>query len=98
MTHLHACSRCRKAYYCGAECQRKQWKGGHRRHCRKPGQIEPGDYVRLNGLQARPEMNGMVVQVIREAAQPGRWETRIPGGDRSVSIAQEKMEQLRPLK
>jgi len=100
VAHLQSCSRCKKAYYCSADCQRKQWReGGHKQHCRLPGQIMPGDYVLLNGLQARPELNGIVVQAVRAVPeQPGRWETRIPGGERSVSIAQEKMEQLRPLK
>ena len=43
-------------------------------------------------------MNDTLTQVI--AADPnaqGRWETRIPGGNVSISIASEKMEQLRPL-
>ena len=28
------CSRCKIAFYCSVECQRKHWKeGGHKRHC-----------------------------------------------------------------
>lgn len=101
VTHLRSCSRCKKAYYCGAECQRKQWKvGGHKQHCRELGRIEPGDYVRLNGINARPQLNGMVVRVVGpDPKDMNRMEVRIGvGNERSISIAKEKMEQLRPLK
>lgn len=27
------CGRCRAAYYCGKECQRKDWKAGHKERC-----------------------------------------------------------------
>jgi len=101
LTQLNQCSRCHRAYYCSAECQKQQWRkegGGHKTYCRKPGQIEAGDYVRLHGLQAKPELNGMIVQVVRRAPNnTDRWETRMPGGEKAVSIAQDKMEQLRPL-
>ena len=99
LKHLLNCARCKKTYYCGKECQRKQWTAGHKELCRKPGQIKPGDYVRLNAIQSKPEINAQVVEVVKEDAQTeGRWELRIPGGDRSISIAAAKMEQLRPLK
>jgi hypothetical protein len=99
MDHLKSCARCRRTFYCCGECQKKQWKAGHKQYCRKPGQVKPGDYVRLNGIESRPEVNGEVVQVVRaDPKQEGRWETRIPGGDSSISIASEKMELLRPLK
>jgi len=101
LTHLFSCSRCKKAFYCSAECQRKQWnkKCGHKKYCREPGQVEPGDYVRLNGLQAKPELNGMIVQVVGQVPNnPSRLEVRLSGGNRSLSIPKDKMEQMRPLK
>ena len=30
---LHACSGCGAARYCGTECQRKDWRGGHKALC-----------------------------------------------------------------
>lgn len=99
LTHLDTCSRCKRAYYCGKDCQTKAWKAGHKRACRAPREVKPRDYVRLNGIQSIPEMNGEIVQVIRaDPVHEGRWEVTIPGGDRSISIATGKMEQLRPLK
>jgi len=100
VTHLEVCSRCKKAYYCSAACQKEQWKAGHKQACRQPGQVEAGDFVRLHGLQAKPELNGMIVKVIRkDPNNDSRWEVLISVGEkRIVSIAQDKMEQLRPLK
>jgi len=96
---FRCCTSCMKAYYCDRECQVKQWKAGHKKYCRKPGEFKVGDHVRLNGLASKPEMNGLLVTMISPDSQTeGRWEVRIPGGDKSVSIATEKIEQLRPLK
>ena len=97
--HLQSCSRCKKAFYCSKDCQAKQWAAGHKRYCRKPGEIKPGDFVRLNGIRSQPEINGELVEVIGpDRNSMGRWEVRIPGGNRSISVAGEKMEHLRPLK
>ena len=30
---LHKCSRCKRARYCSAECQREAWRGGHKAVC-----------------------------------------------------------------
>ncbi|KAL3905635.1 MAG: hypothetical protein SGILL_009597 [Bacillariaceae sp.] len=96
---LKRCNGCFKAWYCGKDCQSQQWKAGHKQYCRKPGEFKVGDYVRLQGIQAKPELNGMVVKILGQVPnKEGRWETRVPGGDTSVSIATAKMEQLRPLK
>ncbi|KAI0039185.1 hypothetical protein FA95DRAFT_1577764 [Auriscalpium vulgare] len=35
--NLSGCSGCRKAFYCGAECQRAHWNAGHRAQCKKWG-------------------------------------------------------------
>lgn len=97
---LQRCTRCGKTWYCGRECQTEAWKKGHKDFCRKPGEIKKGDYVRIQGLQSKPELNGTLVELVDEDPNnPGkRWLTRIPGGDTSVSIATGKLEQLRPLK
>ena len=53
MPTLRCCSRCGLAYYCSVECQTKHWKGGqgqgggHKSACRKRGQMEVGDIVRV---------------------------------------------------
>lgn len=97
MTHLKSCSRCKRAYYCSAECQKQQWRAGHKDHCRKEGEIKPGDYFLLKGIQTEPGLNGKLVQIVREI-DGTRWATRISGGARTVSIASTKLEPLRPLK
>ena len=33
---LKKCSRCQKARYCGAECQKIHWKAGHKKECVRP--------------------------------------------------------------
>lgn len=97
MASLKACSRCRKMYYCGPECQRSAWKETHKTHCRAPGELKAGDYVRLKGSVGNPALNGLVVPLIQPVAEKvGRWEVRVRA-DAVVSIAAEKMEQLRPL-
>lgn len=97
--HLDKCARCERAFYCSVQCQHTQWKAGHKEACRKPGQIEKGDYVRLEGIQKRPELNGIVVQIIKPIPdQPGRYEVSIHGGTKSISVAKEKFQRLRPLK
>ena len=96
VSHLLSCSQCRKAYYCGAECQRLQWKKGHKKHCRKPGQFQTGDYLQIHGLQSNSDLNGTIVHVIGPATTTGRWEVRIPGGTKSISVSGEKLIQLRP--
>jgi hypothetical protein len=96
---LNKCKRCSKAWYCGKDCQLKQWNAGHKKCCRKPGEIKAQDYVRLNGLVSKPELNNMMVKVIgQDLNSEGRWEVQFPGGNKSVSIAVANMEQLRPLK
>lgn len=31
------CTKCKKAYYCSIQCQKKDWKAGHRQRCRAEG-------------------------------------------------------------
>ena len=30
---LSRCSQCKAAFYCGRDCQRRSWKGGHKKTC-----------------------------------------------------------------
>ena len=32
-TEFKVCSACKKVYYCSRDCQRKDWKGGHKQLC-----------------------------------------------------------------
>lgn len=95
--HLKSCSRCLRAFYCSQDCQKRQWKAGHKEACRKPGEILNGDLVKLKKLVSKPELNGRVVKAIRPLeSQPGRWKVQID--DRTfISVATENLEQLRAL-
>ena len=96
---LSSCAKCKMAFYCSKECQRKQWNLGHRKFCRKPGQFQEGDYVRLDGLESKPELNGMIVVVVRKLKdyESERWEVKCGDGGKSISVLVEKMKRLRPL-
>ena len=95
---LKLCRRCKLAYYCSATCQKKAWKTGHKRACRKPGKIVPGDWVRLSGVSSKPELNGCICEVVGSVPnREGRWEVTAIGQDeRSMSIAADKLGHLRP--
>ena len=30
------CGKCKITFYCSTECQKKHWKGGHKKHCKTP--------------------------------------------------------------
>jgi MYND finger len=42
---LQCCGRCKMAFYCSEECQKKDWKFGHKSLCRKRGEFHLGDTV-----------------------------------------------------
>jgi hypothetical protein len=39
--------------------------------------IRPGDIMMLQGLNAKPELNGLTVEVLQEADKPGRWQVEV---------------------
>jgi hypothetical protein len=39
------CHKCSATYYCGAECQRVHWKGGHKEVCHASDDLREGDRV-----------------------------------------------------
>ena len=112
LERLLLCNRCKMAYYCSARCQRAQWGAGHRESCRAPGQVEVGDVMLLSGLQARPELNELLVRVLGPVAErEGRWRVKLitpprpgshgpgpnaPALGASLSIATEKLNRIRP--
>lgn len=104
VTHLQCCSRCKMAYYCSEKCNKRQWKRGHKHHCRKPGEPKPGDFVFLHGLTARTDLNGWIMQVVGPApskpGEPQRWQVKKShvGEEAIVSVKLKNIRQLRPLK
>lgn len=100
---LHKCGRCGLAHYCSKECQRAQWKAGHRTACRAPGEIKVGDRVMLNNVANIDEYkgvhNGMIVEVQRAGSEKGKWEVGMVGGEMgdSISIATAELKRLRPV-
>jgi hypothetical protein len=53
--------------------------------------IEPGDIMRLQGLQAKPELNGRLVKVLEEGTTKGRWQVEVIDSKATVSISAEKL-------
>merc|ERR1711976_246315 len=99
MTKRFSCARCKMAFYCSKECQRKQWSCGHKKFCRKEDEFQPNDYVRLDGLKSKPELNGNIVTVVKAANVPNRWEVRMGEevGGKCISVAEGNLRHLRPL-
>mmetsp|Transcript_5633 Transcript_5633/g.8733 ORF Transcript_5633/g.8733 Transcript_5633/m.8733 type:complete len:339 (+) Transcript_5633:126-1142(+) len=99
---LLVCERCKKSYYCSAECQKKQWKNnGHKFHCRKDGEFKADDLVQIARLKSKPELNEYIVRIVGpDKHKEGRYEVRvegaIKGNNKSVSIAAGNLNQLRP--
>lgn len=98
---LLVCSGCKKAYYCSAECQKKQWKeNGHKMYCRKDGEFRSGDLVQVARLKNKTELNHNIMRVVGpDKTTEGRYELRMEGavaGDKSFSIASGNLNQLRP--
>jgi len=98
---LLVCNGCKKAYYCSAECQKRQWKeNGHKIHCRKYGEFKAGDLVQIARLKTKTDLNEKIMRVVGpDKNNEGRYEVRIEGavrGDPSYSLAAANLNQLRP--
>ena len=99
---LLVCQRCKKAYYCSAECQKKQWKkeDGHKLHCRKDGEFLAGDLVQIARLKNMTELNENIVRVVGpDKKNEGRYTVQVEGavrGDKKISVAAGNLNQLRP--
>lgn len=93
------CGRCKQMHYCSKVHSRLAWKEGHKEHCREPGELKRGDYVRIKDIVSTPELNGRIVQIINPVPdRDNRWEVGAAGGTRTYSIASAKMDQFRPLR
>jgi hypothetical protein len=95
---LFYCSGCSMASYCSKECQKKQWKAGHKQACRKKSQIEIGDVMKLSELQSRPDLNDTLVTVVEpDPSKEGRWVVRGMNPPQEViSVSAKKLLRIRP--
>jgi hypothetical protein len=106
LAHLEVCSRCRFMFYCGKDCQKASWRAGHKKACRKPDQIEVGDYMKLAGLGSRRELNGEIVKVVESAGmtstggdkEPLRYKVELLSTRNTVSTSNENLKHIRPAK
>jgi hypothetical protein len=100
---LLKCKRCGLAYYCSIECQKAQWKAGHKAACRAPGEVKVGDRLMLENVANIDEYhgmyNGMIVEVQRASSEEGRWDVGMVGGEigKCASIATTELKRLRPV-
>jgi hypothetical protein len=53
--------------------------------------VEPGDVMMLEGLQAKPELNGETVKVLKEADTPGRWKVKLVWTGDVMSVKTENL-------
>lgn len=91
-------------YYCSEDCQRMQWKAGHKKACRMRGQIENGDVMRVEGLVSRTDLNGSLVKVIgpiidKSNSTSGRWKVRcieVMEGGPCISVSKDNLFRIRP--
>lgn len=70
LPYFRVCKRCKIAYYCSPECQRKAWtEYGHKDMCRKKGEFKPGDFACI--LESRGDMRiGEEVCIVESAPIP----------------------------
>jgi hypothetical protein len=101
---LMICTRCKMAYYCSKECQKAQWKAGHKQACRKEGQIEIGDLMQLHGLVSQPRLNSKIGKIQGPAdtssssSTSSRWAVYLPDEDRVIAVSADRLKRLRPTK
>jgi hypothetical protein len=96
LDELATCSRCKLAFYCSSECQKKAWYAGHKQACRKKGQIELGDVMVLQGLSNRTDLNGRFVFVADKGTSQGKWLVRLTNADTPMSVSGKNLVRLRP--
>ena len=108
---LLRCSRCGLAYYCNKDCQKAQWKMGHKHACRAPDEIKVGDRVQLqfssenwrelyNVPTTDPTIqNGMLVEVRKAASNKGYWDVGMIGGEAhcTLPVSATELKRLRPV-
>ncbi|KAJ3072762.1 hypothetical protein HDU98_002977 [Podochytrium sp. JEL0797] len=71
---LKKCRKCQSHFYCSVECQRSEWKAGHKSMCRGPLDFVEFDLVRVHGFKgAESAMNGNVWEIPPELGQLTVW-------------------------
>ena len=97
---LKTCGRCKMVYYCSKDCARAAWKSIHKKACRAPGQVEPGDYVIIHGFPMMPLVNGEVVvaKARRRLMDVDVWSITIIGTEagREIPIPATNVRRIRP--
>lgn len=104
--HMDCCKRCGMQYYCSIDCQRKSWKSGHKKACRKIGQIEVGDIMKIHGLVDQSCLDGLLVKIlgpvgsnsgsVANASSDGRWKVKLLDFPKCLSVAADKLVHIRP--
>jgi hypothetical protein len=56
--------------------------------------IHPGCEMKLIKIKKKPEMNGTIVKVLKEADTPGRWKVEISTTKQIMSIAEENLQKV----
>ena len=93
---LSSCASCLSAFYCSRECQKADWKAGHKQACalyapatpRRPpstlesalGELRGGDHVIIAGLQSAVALNGQRGTLSAFQEDTARWQVELPSG------------------
>lgn len=93
---LLCCQGCGRAYYCSRTCQKRQWKLGHKEHCRGPHTFARGDVLRLEGIVAKPELNGQLVRAKNPIRNQPRWGVEKLSDGNTISVAIQNLRHIRP--
>jgi len=100
---LLQCERCRMAYYCSVNCQRKAWKEqGHRLVCRKKGEFKVGDVAvvteSVGGIDSgqRVELIAPVLDDVgTNDGSQSHWLVKEEEGEERVEVAVESLKRVR---
>ena len=100
---LRQCGRCKMAYYCSVDCQRKAWREqGHRLVCRKKGEFKVGDVAvvtkSVGGIRSgqRVELIAPVLDDLgKNDESQSHWLVKEKEGDEPVKVAVKSLKQVR---
>jgi hypothetical protein len=97
--NLCLCERCQMAYYCCRTCQCSAWIAGHNSACRKPGQIEPQDIMRL--VHTESDDGHLVTVLENDGTNDQQWMVRylaLESTAESFSVSASNLMRIRPAK
>jgi hypothetical protein len=93
---LSCCTLCKMAFYCSKECQRKQWRAGHKQACRKPNEIKTNDYLIIRNIKSDDSLNGLMVKAMEpDPHNEDQWRVEIPE-DRIICVSIKNLYHIRP--